>query len=47
MARKPDGDKVAQLRRMREGQHAGRAKKATEAERVEAAKKALAKKESR
>jgi DNA-binding XRE family transcriptional regulator len=44
MAKKPEGDKVSQLRRMREERHAGRAKQATEAERVEAAKQALAKK---
>jgi hypothetical protein len=44
MAKKPEGDKVAQLRRMREDQHAGRAKRASEAERIEAAKQALAKK---
>jgi len=45
MAKKPEGDKVAQLRRMREDQHAGRAKRASEAERIEAAKQALAKRD--
>jgi hypothetical protein len=44
MAKKHEGDKVAQLRRMREERHAGRAKQATEAERIESAKLALAKK---
>lgn len=44
MAKKPDGDKVAALRRMREANHAGRATKETEAEHVEAAKRALTKK---